>query len=146
MFFKIEKTGCGEFKGTVEVRYDLYLDPSDARHHEHYIDVPIFPEEDYTGDPGNFASWVESLPHKKQHNPFCCHFVQFDYNQCSDEEILVMGEYVLQEKYKHWIDEDLSKPLNKHRMFHPHDEDRRNLSQKRINEILTIDFVKGKYK
>ena len=49
MFFKVNISGVSERKGLVEVRYDLYLDPTDERYSEHYVQVPVIPEKGYEG-------------------------------------------------------------------------------------------------
>lgn len=81
---KIEPTGCCVYKGKVQLRFNFYLEPGEPRYKEHYIQVPIIPEEGYIGevdtegypvDMEGYNNWLESLPKKWQNNPFHNHFV-----------------------------------------------------------------------
>lgn len=120
MFYKINLTGCQEHKGLCEVRYDLYLDPTDEGYSEHYVSVPVYPEGGYPGKVGemgqpidmeDYTAWVKSLPTVMQHNPFCCHFVQFEPT-VTDEEILFVGELALDMGIRNWATRELSKNKN----------------------------------
>ena len=120
MFFKVNITGCQELKGLVEVRYDLYLDPTDERYSEHYVQVPVFPKEGYTGkvdefgmpiDQDDYKKWLAGLKRVYQHNPFCCHFCQFEPT-VTDAEIEYVGKLALDMKYKDWVNQNLALSKN----------------------------------
>ena len=119
MFFKVNITGCQERKGLVEVRYDCYLDPTDERYSEHYVQVPVIPKEGYTGkvdemgspvDQADYDKWIAGLKTTYQHNPFCCHFCQFEPT-VTDAEIEYVGKLALDMAYKNWVKGNLA--LNK---------------------------------
>ena len=103
-YFKINKTGCGESKGTVEIRYDCYLSRTDAGNEEHYVTVPDYEnnppyagELDDAGSPvdlDDFQKWRDGLPTITRNNPFCCHFRQFPAT-ITELEILEHGEAIL---------------------------------------------------
>lgn len=120
MFFKVNITGCQERKGLVEVRYDLYLDPTDERYSEHYVQVPVIPEGGYQGkvdemgspvDQTDYDKWYDGLERVYQHNPFCCHFVQFEPT-VTDAEIEYVGKLALDMKYKDWVVGSLARTKN----------------------------------
>lgn len=103
MYYKINKTGCGERKGLVEVRFDCYLDPSDAGYVEHHVTVPVIPEDGYTGkadamgtpvDLDAYIKWRSSLPTETRDNPFCCHFRCFEPD-VTNEQLLKAGDEIL---------------------------------------------------
>jgi hypothetical protein len=119
MFFKVNTTGVGDRKGLVEVRYDCYLDPTDERYSEHYVQVPVIPKEGYTGkvdengdpvDQEDYKKWIDGLEKVYQHNPFCCHFCQFKPT-VTDAEIEFIGKLALDMAYKNWVTGNLA--LNK---------------------------------
>ena len=119
MFFKVNTTGVSERKGLVEVRYDLYLDPTDERYSEHYVKVPVIPKEGYEGkvdefgkpvDQADYDHWLAGLPVVAQHSPFCCHFCQFEPT-VTDAEIEYVGKLALDMAYKNWVQGNLA--LNK---------------------------------
>jgi hypothetical protein len=120
MFFKVNITGCQERKGLVEVRYDLYLDPTDERYSEHYVQVPVIPKEGYTGkvdemgspvDQADYDKWLDGLKRVYQHNPFCCHFCQFEPT-VTDAEIEYVGKLALDMAYKNWVNDNLKANKN----------------------------------
>jgi hypothetical protein len=120
MFFKVNTTGVSERKGLVEVRYDLYLDPTDERYSEHYVQVPVIPKEGYTGkvdeigspvDQDDYKKWLAGLDRVYKHNPFCCHFVQFEPT-VTDAEIEYVGKLALDMKYKDWVAGSLARTKN----------------------------------
>jgi hypothetical protein len=181
MFFKIEKSGCGERKGLVEVRYDLYLDEADHNYSEHHVQVPIVPETGYPNQkdletanatfqkmvsslkkdksglpilPHNFSNldetkslnaeiakqqqWIEGLPKQWQHNPFCCHFCQFEPN-VTDEEILFVGELALDMAYKNWQLGNLALNRNQPIVCSAHTV-KKAACQARVEIIKSTDF------
>ena len=114
MYFKVEKTGCTERKGMVQIRYCLYLDPVDYGYDKHYVEVPIIPEEGYMGkvdeegtpvDPKAYDLWYDSLPTEMQLNPFHNHFVQVGPT-ITDKEIKYVGELALLMAKEKW-DKDI---------------------------------------
>jgi hypothetical protein len=120
MFFKVNTTGVSERKGLVEVRYDLYLDSTDERYSEHYVQVPVIPKEGYTGkvdemgspvDQADYKKWLDGLKRVYQHNPFCCHFCQFEPT-VTDAEIEYVGKLALDMKYKDWVAGNLARSKN----------------------------------
>lgn len=140
MFFKINKTGCNIRKGLVQVRYDLYLDEKDYNYEAHYVDVPDISKFD--GTPEEYEKWLETAPMIKQHNPFCCHFCQFNAD-VTDEEILYVGELALDMAYKNWCKDDLHLNKNLPVKF---DATKKADSEVRVSSILTTDFTKVKVK
>jgi hypothetical protein len=124
MYFKVNHTGCGERKGLVEIRYDLYLDPTDHNYSEHHIQVPVIPEGGYTGkvdemgapvNQKDYDKWFAALPRVWQNNPFCCHFMQFE-PEITDAEIIAAGEKFLKMAYANWQKGNLH--LNKNEPVH----------------------------
>lgn len=103
MYFKINKTGVSEYKGLVEVRFDCYLEPTDAGYSSHHVTVPVIPPEGYSGKvdtmgvPANmddYKKWLASLPTETRDNPFCCHFRCFEPD-VTDAEIVKAGDEIL---------------------------------------------------
>ena len=110
MFVKIEPTGCCERKGMVQVRFCMYLEPSDYGYDKHHIQVPVIPESGYPGelndmgvplDIGDYDSWLASLPKVWQDNPFHNHFVYVEPDT-TDKEIMDIGGAFLKEAYTKW--------------------------------------------
>lgn len=120
-YFKINKTGCGENRGTVEIRYDCYLSRDDAGNEEHYVTVPDFENNPpYAGalgemgvpvDMADYQNWVASLPTITRNNPFCCHFRQFP-ETVTEQEILEHGEQILDMALQNHSMKKLSKNWN----------------------------------
>lgn len=147
MYFKINKTGCSENKGLVDVRYDLFLSKTDTGNEEHYVEVSIFPEGGYLGEkdemgtPVNiddYTAWVASLPKQFQNNPFCCHFIHFE-STVTDEEILAAGEKVLNMAYDNWLANNLH--LNTNDPVVLAKEPDPVEIQAKVESILNTDFV-----
>ena len=110
MYYKVEKTGCSERKGMVQIRYCLYLDEDDYGYDKHYVELPIIPEDGYQGkvdemgspiDQKDYDDWIASLPTDMQLNPFHNHFVQVEPT-VTDEEIKYVGELALQMAKAKW--------------------------------------------
>lgn len=144
MYFKIEKSGCNVRKGLVEIRYDLYLDEKDYNFEAHYVDVPntsLFTGEMYTQDgerTKEYTKWLETAPKIKQHNPFCCHFCQFNPD-VTDEEILYVGELALDMAYKNWCKDNLRLNKNLPVKF---DATKTTESAARLADVLPTAFTK----
>lgn len=107
---RIEPTGISVRKGKVQIRFCFYLDPTDARYDEYHVQVPVIPEEGYSGkmdekgnpiDPEDFNRWIESLPKKWQNNPFHNHFVRVSPDT-TDREIRELMRDSLAEFYGIW--------------------------------------------
>lgn len=81
MYFKIEKTGCSTHEYLVNVRYDLFLEPSDHK----YSEFRVLQEDKTYRD-----------------NPFTTHFCQFEPDVTTDE-LLYVGQLALELTYSHWI-------------------------------------------
>lgn len=101
MYFTIEKSGCSERNGLVQIRYDCYLESSDEGYSE--VAVRDFTGQKYEGevdkdgvpiDMKDYEKWIEGLPVKSQINPFCCHFRRFNPDVTYDD-ILLAGEEIL---------------------------------------------------
>ncbi len=86
-YAKINKSGCVERHGNVQVRIDFYLEPTDPRYNDTYIDVPVL---DKKGEPTGKT--------KKQLNPFHSHFIYFS-PEATEAEILKEAEYHLPNFY-----------------------------------------------
>lgn len=142
MHFKVNPTGCGERKGLVEVRYDLYLDPDDYGYADHYVVVPDFPKEGYRGkdDPDAYETWLKGLPTVRRVNPFCCHFVQFEDPNVTDEDIMKRGDEVLAMAYRNWQAGNLHANKNPRVKFSS-DSARISACQTRAETIKTTDFA-----
>ena len=142
MHFKVNPTGCGERKGLVEVRYDLYLDPNDYGYADHYVIVPDLPKEGYQGkdDPDAYEKWLKSLPTVSRVNPFCCHFVQFEDPNVTDEDILKRGDEVLAMAYRNWQEGNLRANKNPRVKFSS-DPARISACQTRAEAVKTTDFA-----
>ena len=92
-YIKIEPSGCGIYKGWIQVRLCFYLEPADPRYGEHHVFVVDETSQEfkdgYTGvvdaeglptDQSDYDTWVVSLPHIWRDNPFHNHFIFVDFN------------------------------------------------------------------
>ena len=149
MYYTINKTGLSERGGLVQVRFDLYLEPSDPGYNDYRVEVPVIPPEGYSGErdaEGNavdaeaFKKWLDKLPKEKRDNPFCCHFCQFEPD-VTDEEILYVGELALDMAAKNYS--DLKKNRNVPVVFSA-DETKKSAAKSRINAVLETEFNKIK--
>ena len=149
MYYKINKTGCTERGGLAQVRFDLYLEPSDPGYNDYHVEVPVIPPEGYTGkkdtegnpvDAEGFKVWLEKLPKEKRDNPFCCHFCQFEPS-VTDEEILYVGELALDMAFSNYS--DLKKNKNIPVAFSA-DETKKGAARSRVDAVLETDFAKLK--
>lgn len=115
MYVKIEPSGCCERKGMVQVRFCMYLGPTDYGYEKHHIQMPVIPKGGYPGkidkrgSPVNqeqYDTWLASLPKIWQDNPFHNHFIQVE-PETTDKEILDIAEAFLHECYIKWA-QDIS--------------------------------------
>lgn len=100
----INKSGTGVFHGNMAALISMFLEPGDARHGEHFVQVPVFPPEGYTGPKDNedaYKAWVKSLPKRWQNNPFHNHYIYGDPD-ITDAEIKAQMEFHLANFYRAW--------------------------------------------
>lgn len=135
-YFKIEKSGCCEYKGLCQVRADFYDENIITK-------CKIIPKEGYTGkldDIGNpvdmedYDKWIESLPEEDRCLLIYIHIIYFEPN-VEDEEIIFCFELVLKQleygiKMKN-VKPDYSKSLKLE-------------SVERIKKVKIQDFIKIK--
>jgi len=50
MRVEIEPSGCTERRGLVQIRFAMYLSPSDYGYDVHHVQVPVIPEGGYPGE------------------------------------------------------------------------------------------------
>lgn len=110
---QIEPSGCGENHGLVDVRFDLFLEPDDARYNERHTLVPVIPEGGYPGlvdkdgrpiDQADYDLWLASLPHIWQLAPFHSHFLRFEPD-VSQDAVLAAIEPHIPDFYAAWLQE-----------------------------------------
>lgn len=109
-YVKIEPSGCCEYKGLVQIRFCMYLEPKDYGYDRHHVTVPIIPEKGYEGkinnmgqpdDIDDYNKWIASLPATTQDNPFHNHFI-YVTPDTTEKEIMDIGEAFLNEAYIKW--------------------------------------------
>jgi hypothetical protein len=90
MYFMVENSDGSVRKRMVQVRYCLYLEPSDVGYEKHPVRVFVIPEEGYPGrmdkrgspiDMADYEKWFSELPRVGRDNPFHNHVVQFDHDR-----------------------------------------------------------------
>lgn len=140
MYFKIEKSGCCEHKGLVQVRADFYYDETDKGYS--LTEVKIFSKEGYQGkvdgvlntpaDMEDYKKWVDSLPTEKRLLPRHTHFIYFPHN-VTNEEILFCFEIALD-----WYKK--SRPMkNVKPVFTSYTKIN---SEIKLSEVISADFTK----
>jgi hypothetical protein len=102
-FAKINKSGCVERHGNVQVRVDFYLEPTDPRYFDTYVQVIDTSSKEYQmGYPEDSKvseeDWLNSLPKVWLTNPFHSHFIYFSPD-VTEAEILKEAEYHLPNFY-----------------------------------------------
>ncbi len=121
MYVKIEPSGICERKGMVQVRFCMYLEPTDYGYEKHHVQVSVIPPGGYPGkvdkqgnpvDQKVYDKWVGSLQKVWQNNPFHNHFIQVEPD-IVDTEILDMGMECLKEAYTDWASNKTPSPKNK---------------------------------
>lgn len=113
-YAKIEKSGCCERHGNVQLRFSFYLEPDDARYDERYVLVVDITSakylEGYQGEVDEMGSaidseacqiWRDSLPKVWHNNTFHNHFVYADPD-ITDAEIKVLMNFHLANFYEAW--------------------------------------------
>ena len=87
MRYEIEKTGCCERKGMVQIRYAFYLDQDDYGYEKCHVQVPVLPEGGYKGevdkdgapvDMTDYQKWIDGLEKVWIDTPFHNHFSYFE--------------------------------------------------------------------
>jgi hypothetical protein len=110
MYVKVEPSGCCVRKGMVQVRFCMYLEPTDYGYERHHIEVSVIPENGYPGkvdergnpiDQKDYDTWLDSLPKIWQNNPFHNHFIQVE-PETADKEILDIAGAFLHEAGIKW--------------------------------------------
>jgi len=110
VFVRVEPSSCRERKGLVQIRFCMYLDEGDYGYDVHHVQVPVIPEEGYTGkvnefgtpvDMKHYQKWLNRLPKVWQTNPFHNHFIYVEPDT-SDEEIMNIGQAFLEESFIKW--------------------------------------------
>lgn len=125
MYVKIENSGCCERKGMMQVRFDFCLEEGDPRHEE-------FRPSDKNGDPIGEESC------------FHTHFVYVD-PEITDEELLAMGEKILQDASSRFKNEQSMNIQNKPVAFNlAASESRKKVIVDRVNQIKGKALIRGK--
>ncbi|KKL83936.1 hypothetical protein LCGC14_1969750 [marine sediment metagenome] len=102
MYVKIEPSGCRERKGLVQVRFAMYLDPSDYGYDVHHVQVPERAlTEAELDDPGLAAL----VPLVWQTNPLHNHFIYVEPST-PDSQIMDIGVAFLHEAYTKWASDE----------------------------------------
>lgn len=144
-FYKIEKTGCCERKGLLQVRYDLFWDEEDKEYQ--LVDVPIFPPEGYPGkvdeegnaiDEKDYQAWKDSLPTQLINLPFITRLAYFEPD-VTDEEIAYVGALKLELTAKYFP--DLKQGNNIPFQWKP---ELKSLTEAKLAQIKAVDFTKVK--
>ena len=109
----IEKSGCEVWHGgLVKVRFDLFLEPDDARYDERYTYVPVIPEGGYPGlvdkegrpiKQADYDLWLEKLPHIWRDDPFHSHILRFEPD-VSQEQVEAAILFHIPNFYKAWTE------------------------------------------
>ncbi|GAI68374.1 unnamed protein product, partial [marine sediment metagenome] len=115
-YAKIEKSGCCERHGSVQIRISMYLEPGDARYDECHIQVVDTTSTEYlegyqgkvykSGLPIDFGAyqlWHNSLPKVWRNTSFHNHFIYADPD-ITDNEIKSLMDFHLPNFYKAWCD------------------------------------------
>lgn len=139
MHYQIEKSGCNVFKGLVQIRYDLFWGENDPEYA--LIEVPIIPDEGYTGEETEeaYQAWLASLPTQLINPSICGRIVYFDPS-VTDEEILFVGELALDIAEK-FLRQGINEQLFYRNLPFNFNENLREESQRRIDGIMQIDFT-----
>lgn len=110
MRYEIEKSGCCERKGMVQIRYAFYLDPEDYGYEKHHVQVPVIPEGGYKGEldkEGNpadmvdYQKWIDGLEKVWVNNPFHNHFAYFNPDD-TEEKIKQTGMDLCKQAKAKW--------------------------------------------
>jgi hypothetical protein len=168
MYFIISKEGCSEYKGMVDIRYDLYLDKGDYRYDDFYLYLPVLEEypkqkeldaarskslinEDMTWNKEAaderdkqeiaYKEWLETLKKEWQNTPFYRAFHQFEPT-VTQEEIETKGKEILKGKYKHFQDGDLYKPLYEPPVFSAVTELQKQACVDKVASISTSEAIR----
>ena len=113
MIVKIEKSGCAERKGLVQIRFCMYLEPGEYGYEKHHVQVlksgAVYKgERDNLGMPldlSDYLFWESNQVKVRQTNPFHNHFIYVE-SSIDLETIMDIGEAFLQEAYIKWACEE----------------------------------------
>jgi hypothetical protein len=106
-YSKINKTGCCERHGNMQIRIDYFLEPDDVRYSDRYVQVHVFPDGGYPGEVDKegmpksqkeYDVWEASLPHIWQLTPFHSHFF-YASPEITDAEIKAEMDFHLPNFY-----------------------------------------------
>ncbi|MDX9803578.1 MAG: hypothetical protein RBS96_06080, partial [Dehalococcoidales bacterium] len=102
-YAKINKSGCCEKYGNVQIRVDFFLEENDPRYEDTRVQVIDETSKEYQkGYPEDSKiteqEWLKSLPKRRQTNPFHSHFMYFN-SDVTEAEILKEAEYHLPNFY-----------------------------------------------
>lgn len=113
-YIKIDPSGCCIHKGWIQVRVNMYLDPTDPRYSEHHVSVVDETSAKFLkgyigklnpdGTPVNQAQydeWIASLPHVWRDNPFNNQFFHIDVGM-TILELLSQVQAVFSEMFDGW--------------------------------------------
>lgn len=114
MYVEIEKSGVMVVKGTVQIRFSMFLEEKDYGYEKHHAYIPIIPKGTvYDGPKNEFGGitrddmkkWFDGFPHEWRDNPFHNHFI-YVTPETSDEDIMDIGESFLHEAYIKWSSDE----------------------------------------
>ncbi len=115
-YAQMETSGCCIYKGKVQLRFDLFLEPDAPGYEIHHVQVVDTNSEGFlegyqgevdreTGEPldwYDFNRWWDSLPLVWQNNPFHSVFIFVDATT-TDGYIKDKEAEILEQAYKYWI-------------------------------------------
>ena len=109
MRYEIEKTGCCERKGMVQIRYAFYLDQDDYGYDKCHVQVPVIPEGGYKGeltkegtpvDQTDYQKWIDGLEKVCIDSPFHNHFSYFEPTDTEEKIKQTGADFCKQAKVK----------------------------------------------
>jgi len=109
----VNKSGCCEYHGNVQIRIDFYLTPDALRYDDCLVQVIDTTSSEYlegykgeldkNGQPvdlDDYQKWLDSLPTIEQLNPFHSHFVYLSPTEATEAKIKELMEFHLPNFYK----------------------------------------------
>lgn len=145
MYFKIEKSGCGERKGLLQISFACYFDEGEPGYMQYYRSVPVVTGE-YRGvigkdgvpeDQKDYDDWIKSLPTAMQNTPFCTH-IRFFPPDVGDKDIVKAGDEVVKMAYDNYQVGDIKR--NRNTAIVP-DMTKAYLLPAKVADVLTKDFT-----
>ena len=114
-YAQLEPSGCCVYKGNIQLRFDLFLEPDAPGYDIHHIQVPDVNSEEFKagyqgkvdefGQPldwDDYNAWRDSLPKVWQLNPFLSVFIFVDATT-SDAEIVEREDLIIEQAYRYWV-------------------------------------------